>query len=481
MQRTLTRRSLLKKTGLGAGALAAWRCGLAAAAPKRKPNIVFVLADDLGWMDVGYNGAKFYETPNIDRLAKEGMIFTNGYSGGPNCAPTRACIISGMYTPRHHIYTPGGASKGSVKYMKLKVPAQGRPGNAGTIPSLQALKPKTVSIAEVLKQAGYVTARFGKWHVGPDKQGFDVSGSDGTPGKEGKHYGSPTVADKLTDAGVAFIEKNRTRPFLLYLTHWDVHTPIRAKAEVVKRYQAKLKDFPGKLNPTYAGMIEAVDKSVGRLRAKLRKAGLEDNTLLIFSSDNGGVPGITSNRPLKGGKGSLFEGGIRVPTCCAWPGVVGPGTRCDVPITSVDFLPTFADIGGAPLPTTQPVDGESIVPLLTGTGQLKRKSIFWHYPLYLQAGKGAAARVLPIAGTGKLYWRAVPASAIRKGDWKLILYYEDNSVKLFNISFDIGETKDLAGANPEKAAELLAELKAWLAETRAPIPTKPNPDFEPPK
>ena len=440
-----------------------------------KPNIVFVLADDLGYKDVGFTGATFYETPNLDALAKGGMIFNRAYSCGPNCAPTRACLISGTYTPRHHIYTPGGQSKGDHKLMRLLVPSREGP-KVDFPPSAAALQPSVVSFAEVLKEAGYATGHFGKWHVGPDPQGFDEYGSDGTPGKQGKHYGSITVADQLTDAGVKFIDKHKGRPFFLYVAHWDVHTPIRAKKDVVEKYKKKLESVGGGWNPTYAGMIEAVDKSVGRLRAALAKHDIDDNTLFIFSSDNGGVPGITRNLPLRGGKGSLFEGGIRVPTCMTWPAVVKAGATSDTPISSVDFLPTFVELGGSKLPTSQPVDGRSLAPVLRGDPKaLKDRAIFWFYPLYLQGGAGNA--VVPVHGTDRMYWRGVPAAAIVKGDWKLIRYFEDDSVKLFDLAKDIGEHRDLAAAEPDRAKALRTELDTWLKATKAPIPTKLNPAF----
>ena len=444
----------------------------------RRPNIVFVLADDLGWRDVGFSGAEFFETPHIDRLAQDGVIFHRAYTCGPNCAPTRACLISGMYTPRHHIYTPGRLSKGKLEYMKLLVPARRQQRRVDFPPSRAALDPSVVSFAEVLKQAGYRTGHFGKWHVGPDAQGFDVFGSDGTPGKRRTHYRSRVVADKLTAAGEQFIAENKDAPFFLYLSHWDVHTPIRAKAEVVAKYQAKLdrlkRDGTASgtggqdWNPTYAAMIEAVDKSVGRLRAKLEEVGLTKSTLFVFSSDNGGLPRVTDNRPLRGGKGSLFEGGIRVPTCMTWPGKVRPGTENDVPVTSVDFLPTFCELAGVELPTSQPVDGRSIVPLLEGKDALRDRPIFWFFPLYLVGGRGN--QVLPVFGTDRMYWRGVPAAAVVQDNFKLIRYFEDDSIKLFDVRNDVGEANDLSQARPEKAKAMLATLNGWLTETKAPVP-----------
>ncbi|MFT5127445.1 MAG: arylsulfatase A-like enzyme [Rhodothermales bacterium] len=440
----------------------------------KKTNIVFVMADDLAWADVGFNGAKFYETPNIDALAADGMRFNQAYSGGPNCLPTRACLISGMYTPRYQIWTPGGKSKGDKNKMRLNVPGA---SDSSDFPSKLSLEPSVTSIAEVLSKAGYKTARFGKWHVGPDTQGFDISDSSGKGnGPDGKFYGNINVHEWLTDAGVKFIGDNKGQPFFLYLSHWDVHTPIRARPEVKAKYTKKLKDgdWDRQWNTTYAAMIEAVDKSVGRLRATLKEMKLDENTVFIFTSDNGGHAGATTNKPLLGAKGALFEGGIRVPTCITWPKTIQAKSVTQTPITSVDFMPTFAELSGAPLPTNQPVDGKSIVPLLKGN-TLADRAIFWHYPLYL-AGSGEG-KVVSSFGTQDKAWRGVPSSVIRKGPYKLIHYFEDDSVALFNIDADRSESQDLAKKQPELAATLLAELSSWQKDVKAPIPSEINPNF----
>lgn len=432
------------------------------------PNIVLILSDDQGWNDVGFNGGEFYETPHLDRLAREGMVFTNAYSSGPNCAPTRASLISGMYVPRHRIYTPGGKSKADPRRMRLWVPVQERylerhgvtDPPADPFEVRQALEPRVESIAEVLKRGGYATARFGKWHVGQDRQGFDISTSDGKPGTERNHYNDPDVSFELTDAGVEFIRRNRDRSFFLYLSHWDVHGPLVARKDLVAKYETKLASWTKNnhpYNPTYAAMVEAVDTSVGRILETLDDLNLAERTLVIFSSDNGGTR-VSINRPLRGVKGSLYEGGVRVPTCMRWSGVIRPRSKSATPITSVDFLPTFAELAGVPLPTGQPVDGESFVPLLKGRTGLQSRSIFWHYPLYL---------------TG----RASPASAIRKGDWKLIEFFEDGRTELYNLSTDIGESENLAGTVPGKARELHQELIAWRRATNAVEPREPNPYY----
>ena len=443
-----------------------------------KPNIVFIMADDLGWADVGFNGATFYETPNIDQLAADGMIFDRGYTGGPNCAPTRGCLMSGMYTPRHKIYQPGGKSKGKVEYMRLLAPNKKNKESGGEFEVKNDLPASTVCLAEVLNPQGYKTAMFGKWHLGDSEtQGFDVFDKNGKSSPNGKFYGKPTVTRQLAEAAAEFISENRDGPFFVYLSFWDVHTPHRAEKPLVQKYEEKLAASSGKKRkPVYAAMIEAVDSGVGRVRKALKQAGVAGDTLVIFTSDNG-LLGSVHSGPLKGAKGSLCEGGVRVPMAMAWPGVIEAGSRCDTPITSVDFMPTFAELAGGALPTTQPVDGRSIVPLIKGQKALSDRAIFWHYPLYLQSN---GQPVVPIYGTDRLYWRAVPSTMIMKGDWKLTLHHETGRPLLYNIGEDPSETTDLANRNPEKTQELLEELKIWISETKAPVPATVNPDFTPP-
>ena len=456
---------------------------VAADSPRKvqdRPNIIFIMADDLGWFDVGYNGAPFYETPNIDQLAADGIIFDRSYTGGANCAPTRACLMSGMYTPRHHIYQPEGKAKGgpeAFQKMRFLVPNVANKDGRGQFPSAINLKPEVVSLAEVLKPSGYKTAMLGKWHLGSkERQGFDVFSCDGVTEypKWGRRYGSKDVAETLTDYAEGFIEENKGNPFFLYLSHWDVHRPNVAKEEVVEKYTKKLqsKDWEHGWNPTYAAMIEAFDTSVGRVVGKVKELGMENNTLIIVTSDNGVVSDVHSG-PLKGTKGSFFEGGVRVATAMSWPGVIKPGSRCDTPTTSVDYMPTFAELAGGKLPTIQPIDGRSLVPLMKGEDALADRSIFWHYPLYLPS----TDPVIPVYGTDELYWRAVPSSMIVKGKWKLIHFYEPDSFQLYNIAEDHSEKKDLSTSRPEVAKALREELKGWVTTTGAPIPKTLNKDF----
>jgi len=446
----------------------------------KPPGIIFIMADDLGWRDVGCLGADFFETPHIDRLAAQGMTFTAAYSGGPNCAPTRACLMSGTYTPRHHIYTPGGRSKGNPKYMRLLVPARNRKDlslekkAAGQFPIANSLDPDFVCIPEILGQAGYRTARLGKWHLGPDTQGFHLSSADGKGDSERKYYGNIDVAEQLTDRAIQFIEENREGPFFLYLSHWDVHAPHRARKEIVRHYQAKLDRLPAdqrsRFNPVYAAMISAVDTSVGRIVARVDELGIAEHTLIVFISDNGGLPGVSQLEPLRGAKGSLFEAGVRVPACMRWTGTISPGTTCETPITSVDFLPTFARLSGGRLPSTQPVDGTDITPLLHGQ-DIAPRSLFWHFPLYLQ-GRGLT---IDVPGEKTYSWRGFPSTSLRRGDWKLIEFHEDDSVGLYNLRNDPGEKNNLAAALPDRVATLRAELDQWQSTTGAPVPVEPNP------
>ncbi|MFH1717907.1 MAG: sulfatase, partial [Planctomycetota bacterium] len=433
--------------------------------------------DDMGWRDVGFMGSKYYQTPNIDRLASEGMVFTNAYSNAPNCAPARACLLSGWYGPRHGVYTVDSSDRGQSKFRKL-IP----------IENTKVLDPKIVTVAEAIKPAGYVSASIGKWHLGDDPQsgpcaqGFDVNVGGYSAGSPQKGYFVPYknpelpdgpqgeyLTDRLTDEALKFIEANKDRPFFLYLPHYAVHTPLQAKADLIEKYK-KRPGSNGQNNPTYAAMIESTDQGVGRITAKLDELGLVDNTIVFFFSDNGGVKGITSNEPLRGGKGMLYEGGIREPMVVRWPGGVKPGTTCDCPVIGVDVYPTILEMTGAPRPEGKVLDGESIVPLLKGKKNLNRQALYWHFPAYLQ-GKADGAR--------DQHFRTRPGAAVRAGDWKLIEYFEDGELELYNLADDISEQKNLAAAMPEKTRELHNLMLTWRKELNAPVPTEPNPDYNP--
>ncbi len=434
------------------------------ATPKPKPNIVFFLVDDLGWADAGCYGNSFNETPNIDRLATQGMRFTDAYAACPVCSPTRASILSGQYPAR--LGLTDFISGHWRPYEKLRVP----------INRQQQLPLETISIPEVLKTAGYTSGAFGKWHLGgkgsmPEDHGFDTAvvtsgwghfGNNSQPNQ--KWTKEQYLAEELTNLGEQFIEANRERPFFLYLSHFAVHIPLEARQDKVAKYEKKPKPKEGINNPVYAAMLEHVDDSLGRIMKKLDDLDLADNTLLVFFSDNGGLrqiytgdgPLVTSNAPLRAEKGTLYEGGIREPLIVRWPGVVKPNSKSDALVSSVDLHPTFAEIAGIKVPEDYPLDGQSIVPVLSQKQDWKDRSIYWHYPHY---------------------HHSTPASAIREGDWKLLEFFEDERLELYNLKADIGETRNLAGQQKEKAQALLAKLEAWRESVRAELPI-PNQDYD---
>ena len=429
------------------------------------PNIVLILIDDLGWADLGVYGNRFHETPNIDRMAREGMRFTDAYAACPVCSPTRASIVSGQY-PAH---------VGVIDF----IPGHWRPFEKLRVPSnrTQFLPLDVVTFAEALKPAGYTCGMIGKWHLGgrdylPDKQGFDKALVCGG----GRHFGNgftprlevdkkEYLSDVLTAEAEKFLAENRDRPFCLYLSHYAVHIPLQAVAQKIRKYEQKPKPAGGVNHPVYAAMVEHVDESVGRVLAKLDDLGLAENTVVFFFSDNGGLiqrfdgkgDVVTSNAPLRSEKGTVYEGGIREPFIVRWPGVVKPGSTCGVPVSSVDFYPTFLDIAGAKRPKGAVLDGESIIPLLKQTGTVARDAIYWHYPVY---------------------HHSTPAGAIRSGDWKLIEFFDDGRLELYNLREDIGETNNLAAAQPERAKQLREKLAQWRKSVDAAMPVA-NPDYEP--
>lgn len=458
-----------------AGAAAA--CA-AADAPSRRPNVIFILADDLGYTDLGCYGSRYYETPNIDRLAKEGMRFTDGYACGPNCAPTRAALMSGQYGPRTGIYTVGSIERFNWRSRPLR-----------PVDNVVRLPLEVVTLAQAMKAAGYRTGLFGKWHLGqneayhPARRGFDEAIVS-----MGKHFDftSPRVeypagtylADFLTDRSLDFIRRHKDEPFFLALHHFGVHSPFDARQELIDRFKEK-PGVGGHDDPTYAAMIASLDESVGRVMALLDELGLAEETLVIFTSDNGGMGGyaregikragdVTDNAPLRGGKGMLYEGGIRVPYVFRWRGTVAPGTTCREPIISVDLYPTLVQVAGGTVPEGQALDGVSYAKLLKGDGgggggaNLARDAIYWHFPGYLGAGQGT--------------WRTTPVSVIRSGDWKLMEFLEDGRVELYHLRKDVGEREDLSRTMPEKAKELREKLHAWRKQVDAPMPGKHTPE-----
>lgn len=448
------------------------------AATPARPNIVFILADDLGYTDLACYGSKYYETPNIDRLAAQGIRFISGQTCGPNCQPTRAALISGQYGPRTGVYTVGGIDRFDWRSRPLR-----------PVDNVEKLPLEKITVAQALKNAGYTTALFGKWHLGeigpyhPGQRGFDEAIVS-----MGRHFDFDTnpktdyppgayLADFLTEKAADFIRRHQNQPFFLCLHHFAVHSPHEAKTNLIARFKPK-PPAGGHRDPTYAAMIASVDESVGRIVALLDELKLVDKTLLILTSDNGGVGGyvregikqgndITDNAPLRGGKGMLYEGGVRVPYIFRWPGRIPTGTTCAAPITSVDLFPTLLEVAGAPAPPSYPLDGVSYLKLLTSGGKtpLARDAVYWHFPGYLGAGAGS--------------WRTTPAGAIRAGDWKLIEFFEDGRLELYNLRDDLGETNNLAAKLPDKAKELHTNLAAWRKEVGAPMPVK-NLERQPP-
>jgi arylsulfatase A-like enzyme len=444
------------------------------------------MADDLGYTDVACFGSRYYETPNIDRLAAQGMKLLNHHHC-QNCTPTRAALMSGQYGARTGVYTVGGIDRFDWSQRPLR-----------PVDNVTELPLDRDIIARQLKAAGYATGIFGKWHIGergeylPGKRGFDEAIIT-----SGKHFDFQTnpqsdypegqyLADFLTDKALDFITRHKDEPFFLYLPHFGVHSPHQAKADLVAKFKVK-PGVDGHDNPTYAAMIASVDDSVGRVMNTLDQLKLADNTMLIFTSDNGGVggynrpdglhrdsgvdakgkkgkgadadgSGITDNAPLRSGKGSLYEGGTREPFIVRWPGVTPPGSSCNVPTIHVDIFPTFLEITTAPNPR-QVLDGESLTKLFRDPdATLQRDAIFQHFPGYLGSGPGL--------------WRTTPVSLIQAGDWKLMEFLEDGRLELYNLSEDIGETKNLTQEMPDKVKELHDRLIAWRAEVNAPMPTK---------
>ena len=432
-----------------AGLLAAAFWSEQSQAEDRVPNIVVILADDLGWTDLsgpnlGPYTSDFYETPHLDALAAGGMRFTNSYSAGSVCTPTRASLLTGRYPA-------------SVRLTNFLGKQQAHETEKLLAPQIESsLSPDQVTVAEELKAAGYATAHLGKWHLGSTRmrQGFDTSVVYTKVVKEGPW--DVHRINGLTQKAVEFIEVNRDNPFFLYLAHFAPHMPATTRPDLQAKYEAK---SPGQNhgNAQYAGLVEHLDASVGQVMAKLDELGLTDSTLVVFTSDNGGKLELTSNAPLRGGKIQLYEGGIRVPAIVHLPGVIEAGSINRTPITTPDFFPTFLEMVGVAGSSPEVLDGESLVPLLTQTGKLQRDAIYWHYPHYTPR-----------------YGR--PTGAIRQGDWKLLEFFEDDRVELYNLARDLDETDDLAWVEADKAIELHRMLTAWRSEVAAQMP-RVNPDY----
>lgn len=436
--------------------------------PTRPPNVIVLLADDLGWNAPACYGSDLHETPNIDRLAEEGVRFTAAYSACTVCSPTRAAMMTGMSPAQLHLTD--------------FIPGQNRPDEQLLPPDwTKRLEHKHTTIAEALAAAGYKTAHVGKWHLGekgcyPEDHGFEINVAGSSAGSPPGGYFLPNridlpgakkgdyLTDRLTDEAIAIIEKWKDEPFFLYFPYYTVHTPIQGKPELVSKYKSLISKDAVHTNATYAAMVQSLDESVGRIMGKLRELKIADNTLVIFTSDNGGLSqrhgkltGITNNSPLRRGKGSAYEGGVRVPAIIRWPDQVAAGKTCVAPIITYDFYPTILAATGAAgdAAHSKRVEGESLLPVLKDPAgsELSRDAIYWHYPHYHAGGSG-------------------PYGAIRKGDWKLIERFEDQSLELFNLANDLGEQHNLAEKQPDQAAALLAELRGWRKAIDAQMPVK---------
>ncbi len=450
------------------------------------PNIVLIFADDLGWSDLPSYGNKFNEAPNIEKLAQNGMLFTDAYAACPVCSPTRASLMSGQYPAR----------VGVIDF----IPGHWRPYEKVIVPTnrTQYLPLEITTMAEMLKTAGYNTAMFGKWHLGggekfhPLNQGFDKAnvgqGYFNTKFNPSREESFEKIhMERITDFGIDFINENKDKPFFLFLSHWSVHCLLDAEQALIDKYVNKTKIDGYTCNAVYAAVIEHLDNSIGRLVNEIDKLGLSENTLIVFYSDNGGsisenrYPGIeeglmpmivpdkldmykdnplrymmTTNAPLRGEKGNLYEGGIREPLIVTWPGKIEAGSENKSIVTSVDFYKTFMELSGAGEPQGQVLDGKSLIPQFLKGEVDDGRAIYWHYPVY---------------------HHGVPGSAIRKGDWKLIENLEDGELELFNLYHDRSETTDVSEAFPEKTEELHELLKVWRENVGAELPV-PNPDFD---
>jgi arylsulfatase A len=466
-----SRRQFLSLAARGGAALASGSFLSQAAPPNTLPNFLFILIDDMGWRDLGVYGSTFYETPNIDRLAGQSVRFTNAYAACPVCSPTRASILTGKYPARLQLtdWIPGRSTWPSARLIPP--------------PFRQELELDEVTIAQALKSLGYASASIGKWHLGgppfyPDKHGFDLNVGGTAQGQPASYFGpfdlpnlqggtkDDYLTDRLTVEAQKFIETNRSRPFFLYLPEFAVHLPEQARPALVERFRAKADPRNPQHDPVYAAMISSLDDNIGRILKKLDDEGLAGRTVVIFMSDNGGLvhegnrqQPVTSNAPLRAGKGHLYEGGIREPMMIRWPGVTKAGAICDVPVSSIDFFPTMLEMAGLKVDPRWGVDGLSLAPLLRGAGTLHRDAIYWHYPHYSNQG-------------------GVPSGAVRAGGYKLIEFFEDGRLELYNLARDIRERDNLAPREAQRTAQLHGMLQQWRESVHASMAAV-NPNYDP--
>ena len=449
------------------------------------PNVIIILVDDMGYADVGCYGSVYYETPNIDRLAASGMRFTNAYAASAVCSPTRVSILTGRYPTRLGItdwIRPLAGQNWTEEQVRAAPEYATNPKRKLHTPTNPRwMEHDEITIAELLKQRGYATGFVGKWHLGPEgwfpeDQGFDFNAAGCDFGHPPDYFdpylpkhqattfpnlkprkAGEYLTDREAAEAVGFIRRNKDKPFFLYLCHYAVHSPIKAKTDLIDKYENKTAPpDDGQNFPPYAAMVSMPLSSLVKRMAELDKHKLTDNTLIIYTSDNGGATHFraTDNRPLRSGKGRPYEGGIREPFIVSWPGHTKPASKCDVPILTIDLLPTIAEVTSTAIPNDRPIDGKSLIPLLKQTGSLDRDELFWHFPHYWWGGK------------------LTPYSVIRKGPWKLIRWYETAEEELYNLDKDLSETTDLASQFPNKLAELSKRLDELLVETGAKLPRK---------
>ncbi len=442
-----------------------------------RPNIILINTDDLGWNDVSFMGSQYYNTPNIDALASQALVFTQGYASASNCAPSRASMMTGKWTPRHQIYTVGTSERGATKDRKL-IP----------IKNTTILDKKFTTLTQQLQQRGYSTCHSGKWHLSKDplEYGFElnIAGSQhGSPGSYYPPYGnkrnkvniqagkSQYLTDLIMEKTLAFVD-TVSGPFFLHYTPYAVHTPIHPVDSLLYKYENKL-PYKGQKNPQYATMVENMDRNVGLLIQKLKERNLLDNALIIFTSDNGGYYGkITMQKPLRAGKGSYYEGGIRVPFFFFWKDKILAGKNTQTPISHLDIYPTLMEVIGLS-DANDELDGNSLLPLMTQNQALEERPFFWHFPIYLEGYDIADNE------NRDALFRTRPGSVIRRGDWKMHYYFEDHGVELYNLRGDIGEKNNLADIRADIKKALLEELQMWWKDTHAPIPKALNLDYNP--
>ena len=456
-----SRRKFIRNLGLGAVALNLPHLSLFASESTRRPNIIFILGDDLGWAELGCYGNTFNETPNLDNLAKQGMRFTDAYAAAPVCSPYRAALMTGQYPAR----------VGITDYL--------RPNDENH------LSTQHITLAEALKNTGYITGIIGKWHLTgyanhgaeeftPAMQGFDetiVSENRGIAGGSYFHPyhfnreiqkrlpGKEYLVDRCNLEAVEFIDRHKDGPFFLYLSHYAVHTKLNGKPELVAEFEKKPGAGKGpkarRNNPHLAAQLKSIDEGLGMIVKKLDELGLSDETVLVFSGDNGGESGVTSNAPLRAGKSTLYEGGIRIPLIVRYPKIVPAGTVCRTPTSNIDFYPTLCQLASAGRESKQHIDGLSLVPVLKNPKAiLQRDTLYWHYPLAKPHFLGGHS-----------------SGAVRKGDWKLVEYFDADRKELYNLADDISEKNNLASKNPKKVAEIQGLLKAWRKDVGAKIPS----------